>query len=65
MEIDTRKIKYAMVNHCFTGRKLAKTAGVSEATINLIITHGRRPNLETLGKISKALAVPSVELIKD
>ena len=65
MEVDAKRIRAAMIAGCFNIRQLAKKAGLSESSLNLILNHGRRPNLATLGKLAKALNVPASVLIKE
>lgn len=66
MEINHKKLKSIMLDRCMNIRQLAKKAGVSEATINLIINHSqRKPGISTVGKIAKALGVPGKSLLDE
>ena len=66
MEIDSAKVKSAMIAGCFSVRGLAKTAGLAENTIQKVLNRaGGRYNMRTLGKLAKALDVPASVLIKD
>ena len=66
MEIDSAKVRAAMIAGCFSVRGLAKTAGLAENTIQKALNHaGGRYNMRTLGKLAKALGVPASVLIKE
>ena len=45
-----------------TQAELADKAGLSRASVNNLLKHGRRPRLDTVGKIAKALGVKPSEL---
>ena len=66
MEIDSAKVRAAMIAGCFSVRGLAKTAGLADSTIQRALNHaGGSCNMRTLGKLSKALGVPAKELIAE
>ncbi|WP_333686099.1 helix-turn-helix transcriptional regulator [Mitsuokella jalaludinii] len=46
-----------------TQAELADKAGLSRASVNNLLKHGRRPRLDTVGKIAKALGVKPSELL--
>lgn len=46
-----------------TQKELADKAGVSKATINMLINHNSNPRLDTLGRIAKVLGVRPSELL--
>ena len=46
-----------------TQAELADKAGLSRASVNKLLKHGRKPTLPTLGKIAKALGVKPSELL--
>ena len=66
MEIDSAKVRAAMIAGCFSVRGLSKTAGLAENTIQKVLNRaGGRYNMRTLGKLAKALNVPASVLIKE
>ena len=46
-----------------TQAELADKAGLSRASVNNLLKHGRRPRLDTVGTIAKALGVKPSELL--
>ena len=66
MGIDSARVRAAMAAGCFTVKALAKTANLSENTIQKALKHNDgRCNFRTIGKLAKALGLPASELIKD
>lgn len=65
MEIDEGKMRSAMMNARLNVSSLSKKSGVSPAAINLILNHGRRARLDTIGKLAAALGVSGMELLKE
>ncbi len=64
MEINVDKLKVEMMNSCLNVKTLSEKSGVSQPAINLILHHGRRARLDTIGKLAAALGVSGMELIK-
>ena len=48
----------------WSGAELARRAGVSEAAVSRIESRKRRPNVETVAKLAKALNLPLAELLE-
>ena len=65
MEVNAQKIRAAMIDAKLNVRALAKKSGVSEPALNLILNHGKRARLDTVGKIAAALGVSGMELLKE
>ncbi|MBS6104475.1 helix-turn-helix transcriptional regulator [Megasphaera sp.] len=64
MALDAKKLYLLMAKHCLNACSLAQKAGVSRATISLILNNGRQPNTDTVGKLAKALDVDVNALLK-
>jgi transcriptional regulator with XRE-family HTH domain len=60
------RIRDARLKKGWTQTELAKRAGVRRATINQLESRrAQRVNLETLGKIAKALGVATLTLLRE
>ena len=64
MEVNAQKVKSAMMDARLNVATLAKKSGVSPAALNMILNHGKRARLDTIGKIAAALGVSGTELLK-
>lgn len=64
-KLDGLKLKIMIAERGFSIRSFARKSGVSEATLNLWINHGRTPRLDTLGRIAQTLELPLRDLITD
>lgn len=65
MKIDRDKLKLLIAEKGFSIRAVARTSGVSEATLNLWMNHGKSPRLDTLGRLAGTLGVPIQSLIAE
>ncbi len=63
MNLDIKKIRMLMATEGLTVRALAKKSRVAEPTINLWLNHGRRPRIDKVGGLAKALGVPITSII--
>lgn len=61
--MDKAKLIDLMADKGMTQAELADKAGLSRASVNNLLKHGRKPRLDTLGKIAKALGVKPSELL--
>lgn len=64
-KLDSRELKIMIAERGFTLRLLSEESGVSEASINAWVNHGRTPRLDTLGRIARALEIPLRDLITE
>ena len=64
MEIDVKALRRAMAAQGFTVKGLAKAAGVSVPALNNWLNKGRKPRIDTLGKLAKALGCDIYDLAK-
>ena len=65
MRIDSKKLRFLMMENCMTVEALAKAAGIGSATVNILLHRERKANLSTIGKVAKALNVAHKDLIKE
>ncbi len=66
MEMDSNKLKIAMMDRCFNIERLSKESKVSRATISRALKNqGNSLNMRNVGKIAKALNVPALSLLKE
>ena len=65
MNLDVKKIRMLMVTDGLTVTALAKKARVSNAALNLWLNHGKRPRLDKIGGLAKALGVPITSIITE
>ena len=64
MELNTMALRRAMAEKGFTVVGLARAAGVSCPALNGWLNQGRKPRMDTLGKLAKALGVDIYDLAK-
>lgn len=57
MEFDSLKLYSLMAAKGLNVKKLADMSGVSRATLSFIVRGKRQPNIDTVGKLAKALDV--------
>lgn len=65
MEINSQVVKAAMIAKKMNVTALHKASGVSAATINAILHHSRKCNLDTIGKLAATLSIPAAEIVRD
>ncbi|WP_303841624.1 helix-turn-helix domain-containing protein [Selenomonas ruminantium] len=65
MNLDVKKIRMLMVTDGLTVTALAKKAHVSCAALNLWLNHGKRPRIDKIGGLAKALGVPITSIITE
>ena len=65
MKIDIRKLQVEMARNEMLPRDLANKSGIPLSTIYNFTSGRRNPNTKNLGRISKALQVDVLDLIKD
>lgn len=63
--MDTKKLIDAMAEKGLTQSELADKAHVSRAAVYGILSKGRTPRLDTLGRIARALGVKPTELLNN
>ena len=64
-KLDSRELKIMIAERGFTLRLLSEESGVSEASINAWVNHGRTPRPDTLGRIARTLEIPLRDLITE
>ena len=65
MKLNRDKLKLLIAEKGFSIRAVARASGVSEATLNLWMNHGKSPRLDTLGRLAGTLGVPIQSLIAE
>ena len=66
MKLDSDKLRGAMLEKCYNIKTLSKVSSVSRATINRALNcSGSSFNMQSVGKLSKALNVPPASLLKE
>ena len=63
MKINKKALSLAMARACLNRRELAEKAGVSEPTLQGVITR-RSVRPATLGKVARALGVDPLEIME-
>ena len=65
--IDSEKLRGVMLEKCFTQGGLAKEAGISRETVDNILKGKarKRPNIQTVGRLCRALGVNAAEILKE
>lgn len=61
--MDKVKLLDLIASKGMTQAELADKAGLSRASVNNLLKHGRKPRLDTLGKIARVLDVRPSELL--
>ncbi len=65
MNLDVKKIRMLMAGEGLTVAALAKRAHVSCPALNLWLNHGKRPRIDKVGGLAKALGVPITSIITE
>ncbi|WP_029540446.1 helix-turn-helix transcriptional regulator [Selenomonas sp. AB3002] len=65
MEIDGKALRREMAGKNFTVVGLARTAGITAATLNKILNHSNKARIDTLGKLAKALGVDIYDIARE
>lgn len=64
MQLDTHKIKLALVTRGMTQRELAYNSGISRQSVSTILARGTCSSV-TAGKIAKGLGLNPDEVVKE
>lgn len=65
MELDVKALRRTIAAKGFTVAGLARAAGVSNPALNGWLNHNKKPRLDTLGKLARALGVDIYEIAKE
>lgn len=65
MKLDVKQVRRLMAAKEFNVKTLAETSGVSYPALKGWLSCGRRPRMDTLGKLARALDVDIYDIAKD
>ena len=65
MELNIKKVKFMMAMEGLTLCALAEKSGISKMTLSQWLNHRKRPRLDKVGGLAKALGVPLTSIVID